>query len=182
MNAGKVRVYRRIAAVILIICMLLGNTVTAAAEEVSAAVVRLTKTEGEVDVSSQRGKAVAVIEDMKLYNGYQVATQEASYAWITLDSTKLTKLDASSQMELRQNGKKLELLLNSGNLYFNVSSPVGEDETLNIRTSTMITGIRGTAGWVKVIDQWHSRVYILEGAVEASVTDPVSGQTKYISM
>ena len=90
MNAGKVRVYRRIAAVILIICMLLGNTVTAAAEEVSAAVVRLTKTEGEVDVSSQRGKAVAVIEDMKLYNGYQVATQEASYAWITLDKTYKT--------------------------------------------------------------------------------------------
>lgn len=53
-----------------------------------------------------------------------------------------------------------------------------EEETLNIRTSTMVMGIRGTSGWVKVIDRWHSQVYILEGTVQCSVMDPVTNQIK----
>lgn len=56
--------------------------------------------------------------------------------------------------------------------------PLEDEETLNIRTSTMVTGIRGTCGWVKVIDRWRSRVYILEGTVVCYVTDPVTGQIK----
>ncbi|MDE7321028.1 MAG: FecR family protein, partial [Lachnospiraceae bacterium] len=112
------------------------------------------------------------------YNGYLTSTEEASYAWISLDSEKLAKLDAVSETQVRKNGKKLEILLNSGNLYFDISEPLTEEETLNIRTSTMVMGIRGTSGWVKVIDRWHSQVYILEGTVQCSVMDPVTNQIK----
>lgn len=117
-------------------------------------------------------------DNMRLYNGYHVGTEDASYAWFNLDSTKLSKLDEVSEMELRKSGKKLELLLNSGDLFFNVTEPLASDETLNIHTSTMVAGIRGTCGWVRVIDQWRSRLYVLEGRVECTVTDPVTGQTK----
>ena len=115
---------------------------------------------------------------MNLYNGYLTKTEEASYAWISLDSEKLAKLDAVSETQIRRSGKKLEILLNSGNLYFDISEPLTEEETLNIRTSTMVMGIRGTSGWVKVIDRWHSQVYILEGTVQCSVMDPVTNQIK----
>ncbi len=176
------KIYRRIIAVLLSLCMILGNAGTVMAEEASAATLRLTKTEGEVGISNANGRKLSAIKDMKLYNGYHVETQEASYAWVNLDSTKLVKLDAVSEMEIREKGKELELLLNSGNLYFNVTAPLADDETLNIRTSTMVTGIRGTAGWVKVINKWHTKVFILEGTVRSSVTDPVSGQTKWITL
>ena len=155
-----------------------GTDTLEAIESAEAAVMQLMKTEGEVAISNASGRDISLIENMNLYNGYLTNTEEASYAWISLDSEKLAKLDAVSETQVRKNGKKLEILLNSGNLYFDISEPLTEEETLNIRTSTMVMGIRGTSGWVKVIDRWHSQVYILEGTVQCSVMDPVTNQIK----
>ncbi len=155
-----------------------GTDTLKAIESAEAAVMQLMKTEGEVSVSNASGRDISLIENMNLYNGYFTSTEETSYAWISLDSERLAKLDAVSETQVRKNGKKLEILLNSGNLYFDISEPLTEEETLNIRTSTMVMGIRGTSGWVKVIDRWHSQVYILEGTVQCSVMDPVTNQIK----
>lgn len=174
----KTKVFQRILAIMMIVCLIFGNLTMAFAEENTAATLRLSKTEGTVAVKNRNGKEMTVLDDMKLYNGYHVETSEASYAWMNLDDSKMAKLDAVSEAEVRQRGKEFELMLNSGNLFFNVTSPLSADETLNIRTSTMVTGIRGTAGWVKVISQWQTKVYILEGTVTVSVTDPVTGQIK----
>lgn len=175
----KTTLRRRAAALGLALIMCAACAAPAsAAEDASAAAMRLTKTTGTVDVTNSRGRELSLRDDMRLYSGYHVETQETSYAWISLDNTKLTKLDAVSELEVRKAGKELELLLNSGQLYFNVTEPLNNDESLSIRTSTMVTGIRGTSGWVRVVDQWHTRVYVLQGRVECSVTDPVTGQTK----
>lgn len=150
------------------------------AETVSdaASTIQLMKTEGSVSVTNGSGRALSVFEDMRLYNGYHAKTAEKSYAWASLDSSKLIKLDAVSETEVRKAGKKLEVLLNSGNLYFNVSEPLEKEESLNIRTSTIIVGIRGTCGWVKMLDAWRAQVYLLEGQVECSVTDPATGESR----
>ena len=174
---GYVRKIRRAAAILLTVCMTItGITPVSAAE--TASDMRLTRTEGTVLVTNRNGKEVGVKADMKLFHGYRITTEDISYAWMSLDTTKMAKLDCKSDAEVHQKGKNLEILLNSGNLFFNVTEKLAEDESLNIRTSTMLTGIRGTAGWAKILDQWHSRIYILERTVECSVTDPVSGQLK----
>ena len=152
----KTTLRRRAAALGLALIMCAACAAPAsAAEDASAAAMRLTKTTGTVDVTNSRGRELSLRDDMRLYSGYHVETQETSYAWISLDNTKLTKLDAVSELEVRKAGKELELLLNSGQLYFNVTEPLNNDESLSIRTSTMVTGIRGTSGWVRVVDQWH---------------------------
>ena len=61
---------------------------------------------------------------MKLYSGYTISTSAKSYAYVSLDSTKVVKLDASTKVEVRKSGSKLELLVSSGELFFNVSAPV----------------------------------------------------------
>lgn len=144
----------------------------------TATTIQVTETEGTVSVTNSRGRSLTLSENMRLYNGYQVTTQESSYAWLNLDDSKLAKEDAASVVEIRKDGKKLELLVSSGNLYFNVTKPLDSDETLNIRTSSMVTGVRGTCGWVESVDSGHSQVYVLEGTLECQVTDPVSGQSK----
>lgn len=163
-----------------------GNMFTAEAAEqadsAEAVVMQLMKTEGEVNISNSSGKDISLISNMKLYNGYHANTQESSYAWINLDSEKLTKLDAVSEAEIRKKGKKLELLLESGNLFFDIKEKLTEEETLNVRTSTMVMGVRGTCGWVKVLDKEHSQVYVLEGTVQCHVTDPVTNQKKSITL
>ncbi|MGN0424124.1 MAG: InlB B-repeat-containing protein, partial [Acetatifactor sp.] len=147
-------------------------------ESETATSIRLMKTEGTVAVEKSSGKSVKLIKNMKLFDGYRVSTEEKSYAWEELDKTKLIKEDALSEVEIRKSGKVLEVLLNSGNLYFNVTEKLDEDETMNICTSSMIAGIRGTSGWVEAIDSRHSRITILDGRVECTVTDPVTGQMK----
>lgn len=183
MDKSLVNKARRILASVLIAALCVCNmAVPAFAEEAVAASFRLYQTEGTVTVQNQNGKEMTAMQDMKLFNGYQVSTEQKSYAWFEADSTKLFKMDAVSNLEVRKKGKQSELLLNSGNLFFNVTEHLQDDEVLNIRTSSMVVGIRGTSGWVKVIDQYHTILYMLEGSVEASVTDPVSGQRKSITL
>lgn len=150
----------------------------ARAADNKASMVKVIRTEGTVGISKSSGKDVPLIKNMQLYNGYQADTQEESYAWISLDDTKLSKLDAMSGASVRKQGKKLELLLESGNLFFNITEPLEDDEALTIRTSTTVIGIRGTCGWVEVVDGWRTQVWLLEGRVEIGVIDPVSGQEK----
>ena len=150
----------------------------AAAETAAAATLRLEKAEGTVAVSTAAGRTVSTTDGMRLYSGYALETETASYAYVSLDSTKAVKLDASSRGEVSKSGKKLELKAVSGKLFFNVTAPVKEDESLNIRTSTMVTGVRGTAGWVEVVDRSVSRVHLLEGTLTVTAAEPSTGELR----
>lgn len=135
----------------------------------TAATMHLVRTEGAVSVNDTDGAPVTLIENLGLYSGYGVATRAESYGWIDLDETKLAKMDENSEVEIVKSDKLLEVRVQSGGLFFNVTEPLADDETMNIRTSTMLVGIRGTCGWVYVEDDNLMRVYLLRGKVECSV-------------
>ncbi len=168
---------KKLLSLTLALALVMGLTLPALAAD-TAAVIRLTKTTGTVEISKSSGKSVSLLKNMRLYSGYHVETGEESYAWINLDNSKLMKEDAASEVEVRKDGKKLEVLLCSGNIFFDVSEPLEDDESLNIHTSTTVVGIRGTSGWVEITDRWTTRVSILEGEAECSVMDPVTNQIK----
>lgn len=141
-----------------------------------ATTMHLVKTEGDVGVLDAKGKNIDIVDQMGLYSGYNVDTQSESYAWINLDDTKLTKMDVQSQVEVKKSEKKLELVVHSGRLFFHVTQPLSDEESLEIRTSTMMVGIRGTCGWVEVLDEDHMRVYLIEGTVECSIGQTGNGK------
>jgi len=134
-----------------------------------ATTMKLIKTDGEVGVENEKGKSVDLIENLGLYNGYGIGTQKKSFAWIDLDDTKLTKMDEKSDVDIKKDGKKLELVVNSGGLFFNVTKPLEDDESMDIRTSTTICGIRGTCGWVEAHGD-TTYVGLFDGKVECTVT------------
>lgn len=112
-------------------------------------------------------------------------TSAASYAWVNLDSTKLIKLDASTKVEIRKSGKKLEILLKSGSIYGDVSKPLEDGESLDIRTSTAIVGIRGTKFSVGLTNDIVGTaaqgvvplVQVYEGAVTVTTLQDASEET-----
>ena len=168
---------------LLLVILITGSVAAVAlAAKNKATTIRLVKTEGDVTVVNSKKEELVQTEDMRLYSGDHQITDDASYAWLSLDSSKAIKLDENSETELRKKGKKLEVLVDSGSVFFNVTVPLESDETLNIRSSTMITGIRGTCGWVRILDGGETRVFLLEGSLECVVTDPVSGETKTITL
>ncbi|MDR0857975.1 MAG: FecR domain-containing protein, partial [Oscillospiraceae bacterium] len=89
---------------------------------------------------------------------------DESYAYLSLDATKALKLDAVSSASVAQNEKAYEVTLKSGNIFFNITKPLTDEETLNITTSTLTIGIRGTSGVVRSDDT----VYVLDGSVEVT--------------
>ena len=160
---------KRIFPFVLALVMVLS---LAACGGTTAATMHLRRTEGTVAVSDGDGKDVPVLDNLGLYSGYEVGTRSASYAWIDLDDVKLAKLDQNSEISIEKEGKALDIRLKSGSLFFNVTQPLEDDETMNIHTSTLLLGIRGTSGWVEENDGL-SRVYLLEGKAECSA----EGQT-----
>lgn len=136
-------------------------------DDASATTMRLRKTEGKVRVNDNQDKDVEAREDLGLYSGYTVKTKTESYAWVDLDSVKLAKLDEDSGIEIEKEGRDLTIRLRDGNLFFNITEPLEDDESLTIRTSTLAIGIRGTCGWVEEAgDGEQTRVYLLEGEVK----------------
>ena len=165
------------AALAIFFVFSLTGPLAVAADSAAADTLRLEKTEGTVALTNKSGKELTILSSMKLFNGYGLETKLASYAWLSLDGTKAVKIDAGSKAEVRESGKKLEVNMKTGSLYFSVTAPLKEDESLNIRTSTMVTGIRGTCGWINVLGDKISEIYILEGEVIVTSFDPLTGES-----
>ena len=168
---------RRILAFVLaaLLCLSVLPGTARAAEDAKAATVRLASTTGTVTVKDAGGQSKTVRKDMRLYSGYTVATGAKSSALLSLDDTKSVKLDASAAVEVRKSGTKLEVVVSSGNIYFDVAKPLTANEALNIRTSTMVCGIRGSFGWAN-----PEGMGLVHGTGELLCTDPMTGRTRFV--
>ncbi len=170
---------KRCAVFLLIAALLSGFSLGSLASETATAVdMRLEAVEGTAALYNASGKALSVRDGMKLYSGYEIQTELESYAYISLDSTKAVKLDASSHAQVNKEGQALVIYLLSGKLFFNVSQPLADDESMEIQTSTMVTGIRGTSGYVEADDRQPHRVTILDGQVILALTEDGTPQAE----
>ncbi len=126
-----------------------------------------------------KGKSLKLMENMGLYSGYGIGTQSESYAWINFDDVKLSKLDQDSRVSIEKDGRKLEIDVQSGSIFFNITEALGENESMDIRTSTMTCGIRGTCGWV-MANGSTSSLTLLDGTVECIIL--VDGQEETVTV
>ncbi|MBR4210777.1 MAG: FecR domain-containing protein, partial [Oscillibacter sp.] len=140
---------QRLASAALVLVLLLCASESAFADTAAATTMKLEAVTGTVTVKNASGVAQTVRDGMRLYNGYSLSTAAASEAYISLDSSKAVKLGPSGKVQVKQAGKQLEISVSAGELFFNVTAPLKTDESLNVRTSTMVTGVRGSFGWVR---------------------------------
>lgn len=172
----------RILTSVAVACVLAALAVVPSfAATARATTMKLEKTEGTATLKTQNGTARKISNGMHLYSGNTLATAASSYAYVSLDGSKAVKLDEKTTTTLRQSGKQLELLVKSGKLFFNVSSPLTEKESMNVRTSSMVAGIRGTCGVVEYVNPNKSKLYLIQGQVTLgygeNATTVYGGQT-----
>jgi len=174
---------KKLISFFVVLAMAVSMTLpAAAAEDASAGTMRLESTEGDVAVKNASGLSVKIQDKMRLYDGYTVKTEAASYAYISLDGDKTLKLDASSEASVAKSGKKLEVTLVSGSLFFNVTKPLERSEKLNIRTSTMVTGVRGTSACVSAPERDRTEITLLTGHLEVTGRDASTGRLETVEM
>lgn len=141
-------------------------------QEAEGAQITMQDLQGKVNVSDGE-KDIEAFAGMNLYNGYGVGTEKESYDWILLDETKLVKMNQLSRTSIEQDGKKLKVILEEGDLFFCVSEELKEDEELTFETENMSLSIRGTCGIVR----YHRNlcyVAILEGEAELQLMNGLS--------
>ncbi len=144
--------------------------------KIRATTMRLLRLEGTVSME-ENGREKAIKENLRLKSGNALNTEVKSLASIGLDDAKVVTMNETSRAEFTQKGKYLDLNLTRGSLFFEVDKPLEEDETFEIRTSTMVVGIRGTSGYVSV-EGGIEELILTDGHVHVVGTNPVTGEVK----
>ncbi|MCR5674822.1 MAG: FecR family protein [Lachnospiraceae bacterium] len=114
-----------------------------AEEDTTASTIRLAKSEGTIKVTKGK-KSQSVSKGTRLPSGCSIVTEEKSYAWLNLDDTKALKLDEKTDVLITKNGENLDVTLNEGKIFVDVSQKLKPTENYHIRTADSIMGIRGT--------------------------------------
>lgn len=148
---------------------------------IKATTMRLLKYNGEVNLIND-DKTKTVKEDLRLGSGDLLKTGDASLASVGLDDFKFVTLDEDSKASFEQKGKNLSLNLEEGSLFFNVTKSLDEDENFTIRTSTLVTGIRGTSGLITIDDNGYTSIYLTDGHVSLECRNPETEEVKYFDL
>ncbi|MGN0710886.1 MAG: FecR domain-containing protein [Anaerovoracaceae bacterium] len=167
---------KKIISLLTAVIMLFSLTTSLAfaGNNAQATSMKIAGTKGTVGITDNKGENIKAKNDMRLANGYKVATAQESYCYINLDDTKAVKMDSNTKVAVEKSGKKIELKVKSGQILFDVPKKLSGNESLNIKTSNMTTGVRGTRGIVYVHNaKEYSNLEILEGRVTIQETEIV---------
>ena len=123
-----------------------------AAESYTANIMRLLNYEGDVFIVDENGEYSFLMENMRFNNGESLSTSKGSMASVGLDSSKILTLDAMTQVLFETVKNQMKLTLASGRLLLDVQEKLDENQSLDIETSTMVVGIRGTVVHVSSFD------------------------------
>ena len=118
--------------------------------------IRLQRLVGSVNLYDENGKDLSLIEKMRLNSGNTVTTAKESLVMMSLDEIKLITLEALSKAKITSSGKKLEVDLQEGNIFFNVTEKLDADASFDISTGNMVCGIRGTSAYGGVDATGHA--------------------------
>ncbi|MBR1440997.1 MAG: FecR domain-containing protein [Lachnospiraceae bacterium] len=154
--------------------------------KLTATSMRLLRRVNVVTLEDANGKEKAMTDNMKLQNGNALKTEADSMVSVGLDDYKVVTVEENSRAEFYQSGKQLELNLTEGSLFIDVSQHLADDESFDVRTSTMTAGIRGTTIYVNQNEDGTWTMYLVSGALhvrgqnpdtlEEAETDIVGGQ------
>ncbi len=164
---------KRIVSLLLVLLLvLLSFGPAVAASKDKGTTITLTETKGTVTVYNASGKKITLRANMPLNNGYTVQTAKASSAYIALDNTTAIQLDAATRITVKKSGKQLEVVLDAGKLVYSLDQPLPGDSSVSFRNVTMVTGVRGSDGWIERL-----RSGMLHGSAIVSFSDILTGRT-----
>lgn len=179
-NKKKKRLIAIIVAAVLLIAAVIGIFIYNSA--ITAVTMRIQRLVGTVNLYNEEGAEQSLREKMRLGAGQTVTTAGESLIMVSLDDTKLMTMEEISKAEIKARGKKLLFNLLEGNLFFNVTEKLNENESFDISTSTMVCGIRGTSAYVGRDSTSHEILMVTDGLVHVVATNPVTKETTEVDV
>ncbi|WP_034445721.1 FecR domain-containing protein [Butyrivibrio sp. AE2032] len=167
---------KRLLAVVMVALLVIAQT-GCGDQDLTASTMRMLKQEGIVKLYDSNNKELSIKENLRLNSGNSLTTEAQSLAGVALDDTKTVTIDELSNILVNQDGKKLSIDLKDGSLFFEVTEKLDADASFDIRTSTMVVGIRGTSGIVTTNDKGEDVVIVTDGSTEVTAIDLGTGKT-----
>ncbi len=179
-NKKKIPIIATVTALLIICAVLVVFFIQK--NRIKATTMRLLRIVGEVTLEDGKKKKT-ILDNLRLNDGNALSTEAESLASVGLDDTKIISIEENSRAEFYQKGKKLELVLTKGHLFFDVQQPLADNESLDIKSSTMVVGIRGTSGYV-----WEDPasgiqyIYITDGHVTVNGYNPQTEKNEEVTV
>ncbi|MDO5327123.1 MAG: FecR domain-containing protein [Clostridia bacterium] len=173
----KNRIAGKLLVFLLILLLSASAGLEAFAESYTASTMRLLHYEGSVEIEDASGKPRFVMENVRFSSGEAMLTGENSTASVGLDDNKILTMDQDSRVEFFKQNNAMKLTLTKGAILLDVQKKLDENETLDIQTSTMSVGIRGTIVYLseqadeKAPDNIVTTLGVLEGTAQVTYQD-----------
>lgn len=163
----------------VVFAMMLGLLIYPVSATAAETPMKLSKVQGTVAILDGNNRALKAVDNMEVLSGYNVVTNQASYAWISLGDNNLIKMDALSKTMVSKSGNNVMVELVSGKVLFDVSSPLANGESLIIRSGNVLTSVGNASGEIKVVNG-NTVIVGFEGQISSSVVDARTGQLRAI--
>ncbi|MCR5831883.1 MAG: FecR domain-containing protein [Lachnospiraceae bacterium] len=175
---------KKIIAVIIAVILILGAVIAFLIynNAITAVTMRIQRLVGTVNLYDEEGAEQSLREKMRLGAGQTVTTAGQSLIMVSLDETKLMTMEETSKAEIKTRGKKLLFNLLEGNLFFNVTEKLADNESFDVTTTTMVCGIRGTSAYVGRDATSHEILMVTDGVVHVVATNPVTQETTEVDV
>ena len=162
------------AMIIFILIFALTFCAPALGESYDAGTMRLLRYEGDVEILNAEGQSRFVLENVRFASGEVMRTGKESLASVSLDDSKIVTLDAETRVEFIEESNHLRLNLVEGRIFLDVREKLDENESLDIQTSTMTVGIRGTMVCISHSEDEQisqTQIMLLEGKTDLDYLD-----------
>ncbi len=138
---------RKLLSMLLAIVLMMSMTSTAfAATKMEGIIITLEKLDGDgATITNKVGKELALKEGARIVTGYTIKTDDKTVVYLSLDSKTSVVIERNSSVTIQKKGSKNEIYINAGEVAANVSEKLEGSEELNIATSNMVMGVRGTS-------------------------------------
>ena len=129
---------------LLVLALALSLACSASAESYEADTMRLLRHEGTVEIFDVQGNPRFLLDNVRFASGEAMRTGADGLASVGLDDSKIVTLDHDTRVEFVQEAEHILLNLTEGSIFLDVSKKLDMNEALDIQTTTMTVGIRGT--------------------------------------
>ena len=166
-----------VSFLLLCLALILAAVPCASAEDAYAAsTMRLLHHEGSVEIFDVSGQPRFLMDNVRFASGEAMQTGADGHASVSLDDTKIVTLDTGSRVAFIQEDSHIRLNLEQGAIFLDVQEKLDENEGLDIQTTNMTVGIRGTIVFLSAEtgnggNGASTTLGVLEGTAEVSYTD-----------
>ncbi|PKM85943.1 MAG: hypothetical protein CVU87_13760 [Firmicutes bacterium HGW-Firmicutes-12] len=180
---------KRIIAVFLVMLFLVGMLATNSLAQDSFRAAEISSLDGSVEIKKSGGeKNIVAFKGMSLTEGDTVITGNKAQLVIKMEDNSSLKVGENTQITISQLSKTKDgkgiissFYLKCGKVLAAVKKLLNTDSKFEIKSPTVVMGVRGTKFFAETAGDGTTTAYVLEGRISVATSLPVLGSNGQVT-